>query len=225
MVTLTVCTIIVLCNAHSAAPPKPQPKPPIQSPPRVPVEPLPSFPDKLPPVEPDMYWVLPLVPDTYCMGYGTRAYTAELYIEAVAMQDWHRICVEGAPEVEVSGKIAKRPAWCDRDEDDAVIGHWVVDHDEPECISSWGRVDDKGCTSDASGMRVRTFTGILLSSFLPTLSPSRHAPPFPYHIAHPHTEIRGSSLRAPRGRRLARHVPPHARYRARQEVPWRDEVR
>ena len=24
-----------------------------------------------------------------------------------------------------------------------VVGHWIVDFDEPECISSWGQFDDK----------------------------------------------------------------------------------
>ena len=52
-----------------------------------------------------------------------------------------------------------------------VFGHWIVDFDEPECISSWGQFDDKvcselphalprtdehsqGCTTEASGLRV-----------------------------------------------------------------------
>ncbi|KAL1672083.1 hypothetical protein EV122DRAFT_225414 [Schizophyllum commune] len=66
---------------------------------------------------------------------------------------WHRMCMNDAPAVEVTGKVLKRPTWCDMREDHIVIGHWVVDYGEPECVSSWGWFADKGCTAEGSGLR------------------------------------------------------------------------
>ena len=92
---------------------------------------------------PDVYWALPLVPEADCMGYGMRAYTATLVIEPAPgattehapdapneglsgafsappgtgalgpPKGWHKICMNDAPAVEVTGKVLKRPTWCD----------------------------------------------------------------------------------------------------------------
>ncbi|KAL1702524.1 hypothetical protein EV121DRAFT_261901 [Schizophyllum commune] len=105
------------------------------------------------PVEPEFYWDVPLVPETDCLGYGTRAYSAKLNIVPSATKNWHKICMGEAPEVEVTGRILEKPAWCDMGINQTVVGHWIVDFDEPECISSWGQFDDKGCTTEASGFR------------------------------------------------------------------------
>ncbi|KAI4519397.1 hypothetical protein K525DRAFT_226557, partial [Schizophyllum commune Loenen D] len=105
------------------------------------------------PAEPEIYWDVPLVPETDCLGYGTRAYSAKLNIVASATKNWHKICMGEAPEVEVTGRILEKPAWCDMGINQTVVGHWIVDFDEPECISSWGQFDDKGCTTEASGFR------------------------------------------------------------------------
>ncbi|KAL1673029.1 hypothetical protein EV122DRAFT_294471 [Schizophyllum commune] len=106
------------------------------------------------PVEPEFYWDVPLVPETDCLGYGTRAYSAKLNIVPFATKNWHKICMGEAPEVEVTGRILEKPAWCDMGINQTVFGHWIIDFDEPECISSWGQFDDKGCTTEASGFRV-----------------------------------------------------------------------
>ncbi|KAI5891829.1 uncharacterized protein SCHCODRAFT_02630138 [Schizophyllum commune H4-8] len=66
---------------------------------------------------------------------------------------WHRMCMNDAPAVEVTGKVLKRPTWCDMREDHTIVGHWVVDYGEPECVSSWGWFTDKGCTAEGSGLR------------------------------------------------------------------------
>ncbi|KAI5827910.1 hypothetical protein K523DRAFT_374005 [Schizophyllum commune Tattone D] len=132
---------------------------------------------------PDVYWALPLVPEADCMGYGMRAYTATLAIEPAPgaiiepasdapneglsggfsappgtaasslPKGWHRMCMNDAPAVEVTGKVLKRPTWCDMREDHTIVGHWVVDYGEPECVSSWGWFADKGCTAEGSGLR------------------------------------------------------------------------
>ncbi|KAL1725931.1 hypothetical protein EV714DRAFT_239716 [Schizophyllum commune] len=132
---------------------------------------------------PDVYWALPLVPEPDCMGYGMRAYTATLVIEPAPgaiiepapdapneglsgafsappgtgalspPKGWHKICMKDAPAVEVTGKVLKRPTWCDMREDSTIVGHWVVDYGEPECVSSWGWFADKGCTAEGSGLR------------------------------------------------------------------------
>ncbi|TRM55951.1 hypothetical protein BD626DRAFT_521233 [Schizophyllum amplum] len=106
------------------------------------------------PIEREIYWEVPLVADVSCLGYGTRAYAAQLHVEPPAPGEaWHKICVGEAPEVEITGRIVERPAWCDRDANGTVFGHWIVDYDEPECISNWAAFADKGCTADASGLR------------------------------------------------------------------------
>ncbi|KAL1738119.1 hypothetical protein HDZ31DRAFT_51465, partial [Schizophyllum fasciatum] len=97
---------------------------------------------------------LPLVPAPDCMGFGTRVYSAKLNMEPPVprMADaraWHAMCIGGAPGVEVTGRILDNPSWCDADANGTVFGHWVVDWEEQECISSWGW----GCTSEASGLR------------------------------------------------------------------------
>ncbi|KAL1701576.1 hypothetical protein EV121DRAFT_272304 [Schizophyllum commune] len=132
---------------------------------------------------PDVYWALPLVPEPDCMGYGMRAYTATLAIEPAPgattesapdapneglggafsappgngalspPKGWHKMCMNDAPAVEVTGKVLKRPTWCDMREDHTIVGHWVVDYGEPECVSSWGWFADKGCTAEGSGLR------------------------------------------------------------------------
>uniref|UniRef100_D8QEW0 Expressed protein n=1 Tax=Schizophyllum commune (strain H4-8 / FGSC 9210) TaxID=578458 RepID=D8QEW0_SCHCM len=188
-----------------------------------------SWPRKTP-VEPEVYWDVPLVPETDCLGYGTRAYSAKLNILPPAPKDWHKICMGEAPEVEVTGRILEKPAWCNMGTNQTVFGHWIVDFDEPECISSWGQFDDKGCTTEASGFRVSYF-------FRPCCKPTNilfdhRVLPLPLYIfsafrrssLSTSADLRGYALRPPRRRRLARHVPPHACHRARHQVYRRDAL-
>lgn len=127
-----------------------------------------------------------------------------------------------------------------------VVGHWIVDFDEPECISSWGQFDDKvrsefpyalprtdehsqGCTTEASGFRVsdllrpfpqtyRTFCSTI-AFFLWRFSLAFRRS-WSIHSA----DIRGYPLRPPRRWRLARHVPAHTRDRTRHQVHGRNAL-
>ncbi|TRM55945.1 hypothetical protein BD626DRAFT_636144 [Schizophyllum amplum] len=97
---------------------------------------LSSFQSPSAPIDREVYWEVPLVADAGCLGYGTHAYTAHLHIEPTGQlhiepsapgETWHKICVEEAPEVGITGRIVERPAWCDRDGNGTVFDHWIVD--------------------------------------------------------------------------------------------------
>ncbi|TRM55119.1 hypothetical protein BD626DRAFT_638847 [Schizophyllum amplum] len=92
------------------------------------------------------------VPRPATWGWRTRACAMQLHIEPTGQLHieppapegtWHKICVREASEVDISGWIVKRPAWCDRDGHCSVFDHWIVDHDEPESISSYAAFTDK----------------------------------------------------------------------------------
>ncbi|KAL1750340.1 hypothetical protein FB107DRAFT_267449, partial [Schizophyllum commune] len=128
------------------------PDPPRRS--HEPVHPAPEAPKPEPEAPKyEVFWDMPLIPESECLGYGSRVYSAKLNIYPLD-EEWHKICMSEAPEVEVMGKVLQKPKWCDLKKNTRdVMGHWIVDFNEPECISSWGWMDDKGCTAEASGLR------------------------------------------------------------------------
>ncbi|KAI5888130.1 uncharacterized protein SCHCODRAFT_02635786 [Schizophyllum commune H4-8] len=153
IVLLFASTTLFLCIRFPLDEPAPhRPDPPRCSP--EPVHPAPEAPKPEPEAPKyEVFWDMPLLPESDCLGYGSRVYSAKLNIYPLD-EAWHNICMHDAPEVEVMGKVLEKPKWCDlRKNTRDVMGHWIVDFDEPECISSWGWMDDKGCTAEASGLR------------------------------------------------------------------------
>ncbi|KAG2130751.1 hypothetical protein DEU56DRAFT_815362 [Suillus clintonianus] len=83
-----------------------------------------------------------------CTTYGTKEYVAELNASP-----WksHRMEICKATPVFVHG----RPHWPSRCEDRSgtVIGHFAINHDEPDCVTYWSGYRDMGCSAKGSRKR------------------------------------------------------------------------
>ncbi|KAG0694771.1 hypothetical protein DFH29DRAFT_958731 [Suillus ampliporus] len=83
-----------------------------------------------------------------CTTYATREYVAELNVSP-----WrrHRMGICMATPLVVHG----RPHWPSRCEDRSgtVIGHFAVNHDEPDCVTYWSGYKDMGCSARDSKKR------------------------------------------------------------------------
>ncbi|KAG2049562.1 hypothetical protein BDR06DRAFT_961368 [Suillus hirtellus] len=83
-----------------------------------------------------------------CTTYATKAYVAELNASRWSR---HRMEICRATPMFVHG----RPHWPSRCEDRSgtVIGHFAINHDEPDCITYWSGYRDMGCSARGSKKR------------------------------------------------------------------------
>ncbi|KAF9461012.1 hypothetical protein BDZ94DRAFT_1264682 [Collybia nuda] len=79
-----------------------------------------------------------LHPSQKCLSYGTREYTAKLAGTSICRET----------KAEIHG-VTMKPKHCE--DKGATWATWVVDFQEPTCITSWSGLTDKGCTG--SGIR------------------------------------------------------------------------
>ncbi|KDR83897.1 hypothetical protein GALMADRAFT_236374 [Galerina marginata CBS 339.88] len=96
------------------------------------------------------YWDEPL-PGAHCLGFGTREYTARLW-NLPFFSDWVAACKE--TEIEIRGALIPRPSYCEsRWPMGGVIGHWIANFEEDQCLAYWGNFSDKGCVRKGSKIR------------------------------------------------------------------------
>ncbi|KAK0505615.1 hypothetical protein EDD18DRAFT_340809 [Armillaria luteobubalina] len=95
-----------------------------------------------------------LAPSIQCLRYNTREYSALLKGVSNDMDslEW---CKE--KEITVHGIHFRKPAYCTIDVDRSGIarvhGHWIVESNEPRCMTSWEDFRDKGCAGNGSHYR------------------------------------------------------------------------
>ncbi|KIK37813.1 hypothetical protein CY34DRAFT_809995 [Suillus luteus UH-Slu-Lm8-n1] len=83
-----------------------------------------------------------------CTTYATKEYVAELN---TSRWNPHRMKICMATPAFVHGW----PHWPSRCEDRSgtVIGHFAINHDEPDCVTYWSGYKDMGCTASGSKKR------------------------------------------------------------------------
>ncbi|KAK0501998.1 hypothetical protein EDD18DRAFT_1327873 [Armillaria luteobubalina] len=104
-----------------------------------------------------------LTPSIQCLRYSTREYSA-LLRGVPNDEDGLQWCKE--KEITIHGIHFKRPAHCTVDVDNSgdarVYGHWIVESNEPRCMTTWEDFSDKGCAAKGSHYRVGPFILVLL---------------------------------------------------------------
>ncbi|KAF9478171.1 hypothetical protein BDN70DRAFT_933627 [Pholiota conissans] len=90
-------------------------------------------------------------PGKRCQGFGTREYTARLW-NIPFYANWTKTCEN--TEATIHGVVVSRPSFCDNKWPfGGVIGHWIVDFGEEDCLARWGKIVDKGCLKPNSNLR------------------------------------------------------------------------
>jgi hypothetical protein len=83
-----------------------------------------------------------------CTTYATREYVAELTVSPWSSQKTE-ICMR-TPVV-----VHHRPHWPSKCEyrSGTIIGHFAINHDEPDCVTYWSGYNNWGCTAQGSKKR------------------------------------------------------------------------
>ncbi|KAF8969502.1 hypothetical protein BDZ97DRAFT_145 [Flammula alnicola] len=113
-----------------------------------------SKPDKISPHDNHkargLYWDEPQ-PSSRCLAFGTREYTARLW-NVPFYAKWVEACEH--TEVMIHGIIVPKPSSCESKWPfGGVIGHWIINFGEDDCLARWGKVTDKGCVEPGSKLR------------------------------------------------------------------------
>ncbi|KAK0460821.1 hypothetical protein IW261DRAFT_1532829 [Armillaria novae-zelandiae] len=95
-----------------------------------------------------------LTPSIQCLRYSTREYSALL--NGVSNdEDSLKWCKEKG--ITIHRIRFKKPAYCTIDVDRSgtarVYGHWIVESNEPRCMTTWDDFRDKGCAASGSNYR------------------------------------------------------------------------
>ncbi|KAF9569003.1 hypothetical protein CPC08DRAFT_757203 [Agrocybe pediades] len=92
-----------------------------------------------------------LVPDSRCLGFGTREYTARLW-GLPFFSNWMETCKD--TETNIRNVVVQHPSYCENKWPfGGIIGHWIVDFGEQDCVARWGKIVDQGCLKDATKTR------------------------------------------------------------------------
>ncbi|TEB23645.1 hypothetical protein FA13DRAFT_1639601 [Coprinellus micaceus] len=94
----------------------------------------------------------------HCLRFATRQYTARL---ANAPSDVPAVktCRETAADIH---GVPILPHFCrDLGMAGGVWGHWVIDFEEPACLTKWGNFVDKGCDDQGESAMTRRFEALL----------------------------------------------------------------
>jgi len=98
-----------------------------------------------------LYWDEPIA-DSHCTGYNTREYWARLLNTVPYDYNWLKPC-EDIPII-IHGKAMKASrCYINPLVSGEVIGHWLVDFNEPLCTPFFQQLEDKGCVAEGSGRR------------------------------------------------------------------------
>ncbi|KAJ3498757.1 hypothetical protein NLJ89_g10178 [Agrocybe chaxingu] len=89
----------------------------------------------------------------HCLRFATREYTARLSLSesantAASRQEMMRACRD--TPVEIHGRSLSTDFCQDLGFGRGVYGYWIVDFEEPDCLTQWGEFSDLGCTSSVS---------------------------------------------------------------------------
>ncbi|KJA29912.1 hypothetical protein HYPSUDRAFT_126366, partial [Hypholoma sublateritium FD-334 SS-4] len=87
-----------------------------------------------------LFWDEPQ-PNARCLGFGRREYTAKLR-NVPFYANWVEACER--TEVTIHGVRILSPTFCESKWPfGGVVGHWIVDFGEDECLAYWGKISDK----------------------------------------------------------------------------------
>ncbi|CAA7268733.1 unnamed protein product [Cyclocybe aegerita] len=89
----------------------------------------------------------------HCLRFATREYTARLSLSesantAASRQEMMRACRD--TPVEIHGRLLSTDFCQDLGFGRGVYGYWIVDFEEPDCLTQWGEFSDLGCTTSVS---------------------------------------------------------------------------
>jgi len=96
----------------------------------------------------NMFWVD--VEPRGCTSYATREYTARL---ANVPSNYNRRVEACKATPLVVHDQSYLPRTCEDNGSNGIIGTWKVNHNQPDCVTSWTDYKVKGCTSVGSGRR------------------------------------------------------------------------
>ncbi|KAG0708470.1 hypothetical protein DFH29DRAFT_482567 [Suillus ampliporus] len=96
----------------------------------------------------NMFWTDP--EPHMCTSYSTREFTARLVNVPSNYNRRVEACM--ATAIQIHG-VEYTPKWCEDHGPNNVVGHWEVNQQQPDCVSSWIWYKDLGCVSPGSGLR------------------------------------------------------------------------
>ncbi|KAF9523216.1 hypothetical protein CPB83DRAFT_698173 [Crepidotus variabilis] len=100
----------------------------------------------------------PVRPGEHCLRFATREYTSKIRIldSLVAPSEAMKACRE--IPIEIHGQWRKTD-WCqDLGFGRGVFGFWIIDFNEPQCETRWGKFNELGCSvgsTNASNVEAR----------------------------------------------------------------------